>query len=131
MLHFETWKIAIIALICAAGVILSIPNLIPAATLARLPNFLPHHQVNLGLDLRGGSHLLYEVDLKKALAERLDNVVDSARVALRTANLGYTGLAVQNDAVVLQLRDWDQIKRDGRVDEVTKLFRDLDNDLVP
>src|ERR1700752_1681105 len=99
MLHFESWKIAIIALICAAGVVFSVPNLIPAATLGALPSFLPHHQVNLGLDLRGGSRLLYEVDLQRALAERLDGVVDSARVALRTANLGYTRLAVQGDAV--------------------------------
>lgn len=131
MLHFQTWKIAVIAIVCALGVILSLPNLIPSSTLDALPNWLPKRQVNLGLDLRGGAHLLYEIDFGKALSERLDNVADNVRTALRNARIGYTGLNVVGDKVVLQLRDFDQIKHDNRLDEVQKLFRDLDTDLVP
>src|SRR5260221_7783885 len=131
MLHFQTWKIVIIAVVCAFGVIFSAPNLFSPETLAKLPGFLPKQQVNLGLDLRGGSHLLLEVDFGAALKERLNNVVDSARTALRNARVGYTGLNVEGDKVVLALRDFDQIKGQGRVDEDEELFRDLDPDLVP
>src|SRR5216684_2974953 len=131
MLHFQTWKIVIIALVCAFGVIFSAPNLFSPETLAKLPGFLPKQQVNLGLDLRGGSHLLLEVDFGAALKERLNNVVDSARTALRNARVGYTGLNVEGDKVVLALRDFDQIKSQGRIAEVEKLFLDLDPDLVP
>ncbi len=131
MLHFQTWKIVIIAVVCAFGVIFSAPNLFSPETLAKLPGFLPKQQVNLGLDLRGGSHLLLEVDFGAALKERLNNVVDSARTALRNARVGYTGLNVEGDKVVLALRDFDQIKSQGRIAEVEKLFRDLDPDLVP
>src|ERR1700732_1083242 len=132
MLHFQTWKIAVIALICAFGVLFSIPNLISSSTLDALPRWLPKHQVSLGLDLRGGSHLLYEFDFNKALHDRLDAVGESVRTAMRNANVGYTnGPNVEGDAVTLQLRDFDQIKRDGRVDQITKLLRDIDPDLVP
>ena len=131
MLHFQTWKIAIIVLVCAFGVIFSVPNLLPVSTLEALPGFLPKRQVSLGLDLRGGSHLLLEVDFGAALKERLNNVIDGARTALRNARIGYTGLNVEGDKVVLALRDFDQIKGQGRVEEVEKLFRDLDPDLVP
>jgi preprotein translocase subunit SecD len=131
MLHFQPWKVTVIALICAFGVLFSIPNLIPATTLDRLPSWLPRHQVSLGLDLRGGSHLLYEVDFAKALHDRLDGLEEGVRGALVKARIGYTGLAVEGDAIAFQLRDYDQIKRDGRVDEVTKALRDVDPDLVP
>jgi SecD/SecF fusion protein len=48
-----------------------------------MPSWLPKNQVNLGLDLQGGSHLLLEVDLNALEAERLESLVDSIRVALR------------------------------------------------
>src|SRR5258708_27257521 len=131
MLHFQTWKIVVILVICAFGVIFSLPNLFSAESLDKLPGFVPKQQVNLGLDLRGGSHLLLEVDFGAALKERINNVVDGARTALRTARVGYTGLNVEGDKVVLALRDFDQIKSQGRITEVEKLFRDLDPDLVP
>jgi len=131
MLHFETWKIVLIAAICAFGVIFSAPNLFSPTTLDKLPGFIPKQHVNLGLDLRGGSHLLLEVDFGAALKERLNSVIDSARTALRNARVGYTGLNVEGDKVVLALRDFDQLKNQGRLAEVEKLFRALDPDLVP
>jgi preprotein translocase subunit SecD len=131
MLHFETWKIVLIAAICAFGVIFSAPNLFSPTTLDKLPGFIPKQHVNLGLDLRGGSHLLLEVDFGAALKERLNSVIDSARTTLRNARVGYTGLNVEGDKVVLALRDFDQLKNQGRLAEVEKLFRDLDPDLVP
>jgi preprotein translocase subunit SecD len=131
MLHFQTWKILVILAVCSLGVIFSIPNLVPAATLETLPHWLPTHQVSLGLDLRGGSHLLYEVDFNRALHDRLDTVEDSVRSALTSAQIGYTGLNVEGDAVTLQLRDFDQLKRDNRLDAVDKVLRGIDPDLVP
>ena len=89
MLHFETWKIVLIAAICAFGVIFSAPNLFSPTTLDKLPGFIPKQHVNLGLDLRGGSHLLLEVDFGAALKERLNSVIDSARTALRNARAAY------------------------------------------
>ena len=69
MLYFANWKIALICAVCALGVLLSLPNLLSSTFLARLPSWLPHKQVALGLDLRGGSYLLLEVDVAAAQRE--------------------------------------------------------------
>ncbi len=103
MLRFPTWKVALILGICALGLVLSLPNLFPRAELERLPGWLPHNQINLGLDLQGGSHLLLEVDLDAVVEERLDTLVDDIRGVLRPARIGYRGLGVHGDAVALTL----------------------------
>lgn len=100
MLYFSRTKTALIALLCAVGVLLTLPNLIhrPAA-------WLPWQQIHLGLDLRGGSYLLMQVDMGTVVKEELADLVDQTRGAMRDAHLGYTGLAAQNDQnrVVLNL----------------------------
>ena len=47
------------------------------------PGWLPSSLVNLGLDLRGGAHLLAEVRLADVHAERLDALWPDVRDALR------------------------------------------------
>src|SRR5262249_12845103 len=42
--------------------------------------------------------------------ERLQSVVDDLRIQLRTANIGYTNLGVQNQQVTLKLLDPNQIE---------------------
>ena len=105
MLYFQPWKVLSILIICVLGVILSAPNLFSAGSLEGVPSWLPHKQVSLGLDLRGGSHLLYEVDLNSVIRDRLSSVVDSARTELRNARVGYTGipngLGLSKDTMVL------------------------------
>ena len=77
MLYFANWKVILICAVCAAGVILSIPNLFTEQQLAALPRWLPQKQVSLGLDLRGGSYLLLEVDVAAAERERLNSVEET------------------------------------------------------
>jgi preprotein translocase subunit SecD len=110
MLYFANWKVLLICAICALGVLFSVPNLFTPAQLAYVPEFVPHRQVALGLDLRGGSYLLLEVDVGGAQGERLNGIVDNVRNALRDAHIGYTGLSVQNDAIVFTVRDPGQIE---------------------
>ena len=63
MLEFPRWKVWLIAIVIALGVLLSIPSLI-AGTPRRQhwPKWLPQYRISLGLDLAGGSHLLLEAD---------------------------------------------------------------------
>jgi preprotein translocase subunit SecD len=124
MLYFANWKVLLIAAICAFGVLFSVPNLFPAAMLDRLPAFVPHKQVALGLDLRGGSYLLLKVDFAQAQHEHLDSVIDTVREALRGANIGYTGLAVKGETIVFHLRDT------GRIDAARAAIAKADPNLA-
>jgi SecD/SecF fusion protein len=107
MLHFARWKIAAILTVCLAGLLVSLPNLFPAAS---LPSWMQQTRVALGLDLRGGSYLLLEVDTDAVVRERLESLVDGARTGLRTANVGYVNLASEPAArrISLRLRDMAQ-----------------------
>lgn len=120
MLHFARWKIAAILTICLAGLLVSLPNLVPASS---LPSWLQNTRVALGLDLRGGSYLLLEVDTDSVVRERLEALVDGARTGLRTANVGYLNLASEppNRRISLRLRDMSQAETALRV------VRDLAN----
>src|ERR1700747_3728910 len=110
MLYFENWKITLICAACALGVLLSLPNLFSPSFLAQVPNWLPHKQVALGLDLRGGSYLLLEVDVAAAQRERLNSIIDNVRNALRDANIGYTGLNVEGYDIGFAIRGQDRMR---------------------
>src|ERR1700759_2206608 len=101
MMYFTPLKTAVILGLCLLGAILCIPNLFPAPA-----PWLPWRTVHLGLDLRGGSYLLLEVDMKAVTAERLENLLDRIRQALRPGQIFYQTLAAQPDQnrVLLQLR---------------------------
>ncbi|MDE8349475.1 MAG: protein translocase subunit SecD [Acidocella sp.] len=103
MLYFSRAKTYAIAAVCALGILFSLPNLAPRPNF--WPGFLPWNQVHLGLDLRGGSYLLLQLDLGAVEKQDLANLVDSVRQAMRKANLGYTGLHgdAGNNQVTLHL----------------------------
>jgi len=124
MLYFANWKVLLICGICALGVLLSLPNLFTPAELARLPSFIPHRQVALGLDLRGGSYLLLEVDVAAAQRDRLGTIIDSVRSTLRDAHIGYTGLNVEGDAITFTIREPD------RIEDAKKALAKIDPDLT-
>ncbi|GFE65872.1 protein translocase subunit SecD [Litoreibacter roseus] len=56
-----------------------------AADAAGWPSFLPSALVNLGLDLRGGAHLLAEVEVEDVYGGRMDALWPSVRDVLRDA----------------------------------------------
>ena len=77
MLYFGRVKTALIFGVCVLGALLCLPNLLP-----RPASWMPWRQVHLGLDLRGGSYLLLQVDMAAVRKERLDAMLDNARQAL-------------------------------------------------
>ncbi|MEQ8745435.1 protein translocase subunit SecD [Pyruvatibacter sp.] len=119
MLYFPRWKYTLIAIACALGFLLSAPNFVPKEDLAGLPDWLPSNQVNLGLDLQGGSHLLLEVDVDTVLNDRLEALVDDVRQTLREARIGYTGLGHAGDRVTVRIRE------QGDVEQAMTLLREL------
>ena len=92
MLHFPRWKLILVLAVVTAGVLFSLPNLFSKSSLTGLPSWLPHHQVNLGLDLQGGAHLLYQIDEKEMVEDWLKNIRGDVRETLRKARIGYSDL---------------------------------------
>ena len=111
MMYFARWKVILILAVLVLGCIFALPNLLPSRIDDRIPGFLPHLRISLGLDLQGGSHLLLQADMESVVRERLAGVVDGFRTELRKANIGYTGLGIDGHAVKLTLRDKNDIEK--------------------
>jgi preprotein translocase subunit SecD len=103
MLHFTTWKQVAIILICVTGVLLVIPNFFSRETVNSWPRWLPRTQLNLGLDLRGGAHLLLAMETADVRKDWLDTLRDDARKRLRDAKIGVAGLGIANNTVQVHL----------------------------
>lgn len=108
MLHIPLWKRIVIWGLCALGLLTALPNLFydraerhndavvaaeragfeteaQAADRALWPAWLPSSIVNLGLDLRGGAHLLAEVQVSDVYKARMDALWPEMRRALSEA----------------------------------------------
>src|ERR1700754_2374293 len=116
MMYFSCMKATLILGVCLLGMLLGVPNLFPAPV-----SWLPWRTVHLGLDLRGGSYLLLEVDMKAVLKERLDSLLDGVRQALRTGQIFTQALEAQPDQERILLRLRDASKTDAAVAAVKPL----------
>ena len=123
MLYFARWKVAAILGVILLSVLLTLPNLLPRSA---IPSWLPARQISLGLDLRGGSYLLLEVDLNAVIKERLEGLADGARTRLRQANIGYTNLAAQPEQRRLSLR----LRDPGQAPAAVAALRELANPIT-
>jgi preprotein translocase subunit SecD len=103
MLHFERWKIIAIVLTCLAGVLFTMPNFFSKETVDTWPRWLPHQQLPLGLDLRGGAHLLLAMDTKELEKDWLNTLRDDTRKTLREAKIGFTGLGIVGNSVQVKV----------------------------
>ncbi|MEL7133364.1 MAG: protein translocase subunit SecD, partial [Pseudomonadota bacterium] len=105
MLQIESWKRVLIWCLCALGLILALPNGFYSrveqhndaaqaielgadtpenqALLGQWPEWMPSSLVNLGLDLRGGAHLLAEVQVEDVYANRMEASWPEIRDVLR------------------------------------------------
>jgi len=107
MLHTPLWKRLLIVLVVGWGILAAVPNALytqverhndavkvieanggvateaQAADRALWPDVLPSALMSLGLDLRGGAHLLARVEAADVYAQRIDGLWPDVRDALR------------------------------------------------
>lgn len=128
MLYIETWKRNLIIIVSLLGVLYALPNVLPKDTVAwmqdNLPSFMPVKTVNLGLDLRGGSHLLLEVESQAVIDEKLQSILDEARGTFRKEKISYLNPALKDGAVTFKFPDAEQAQK--AKDLVHEMDRDLE-----
>lgn len=87
------WRTVIVAALVVAAVVYLLPTLVPG--------MWPHKKINLGLDLRGGMHLVMEVDTAKAVESMMDRMVEELRDQMRASDLRYDKLERRSDNKIL------------------------------
>jgi len=120
MLQIEGWKRLTIWFFVALGLLLALPNgfytrveqhndavaAIEAGFdtpelqehAGQWPNWMPSALVNLGLDLRGGAHLLAEVQTEEVYAQRMEGLWPEVRDALRPERATIGAIRLQDGA---------------------------------
>jgi len=121
---------ALLVLVLMVG---SIVYLIPS-TVASLPEWwtsllLPSRKIHLGLDLRGGAHLLMSVDMEAAIEKALDQNAEELRRALREANV--SGVEVVRTGKVLYLRTTNPEVKKAAEKILSEQFPHLTTDKAP
>jgi SecD/SecF fusion protein len=105
MLHFARWKTVLIWLSVIVSLLMALPNFFSDAQLARLPSWVPHSKMTLGLDLQGGSHILLQVERADLIKDRVNTVRDDVRRLLREAKIEYSGLSGGAQNVRVKIND--------------------------
>ena len=125
MLDFPRWKVWLVSIVVALGVLLSIPSLIaPTPYASRWPAWLPQYKISYGLDIAGGSHLLFEADQRDAQKTRLQAMEDSVSTELRhDPRIDIGDISTANGTLSFMVRDPTQV--DAAVDRMRNLTKPL------
>ncbi len=103
MLNFPRWKQAAVIATCLIGLFVVLPNFLSEQMLNRWPSWLPKWQLSLGLDLRGGAHLLYAMEINDVRKDWLDGLRDDARRRLREAKIPVSAVGISGSAVQVRI----------------------------
>ena len=128
MLNFSKTKITFVILICLAALVFALPSFLvgssnPLAT--RLSQILPQNKVNLGLDLRGGSQLMLEVDFDYYIKEQLGNLREEIKNSFREESVRSVPRVVGNK-IIFTINDFEQQKFARKL--VKELSRNIEID---
>jgi preprotein translocase subunit SecD len=145
MLQIALWKRLLIVLTCVAGVAFSVPNLAydrverhndavsamaagdtSAPVIAERglwPDWAPSSLVNLGLDLRGGAHLLAEVHVSDVYSDRIDGLWPEVRdrLAAERAVVGAVRRMPSEDPAVLRVA----VANTQSIDRAVEIVREI------
>ncbi|MHB1207863.1 MAG: protein translocase subunit SecD, partial [Rhodospirillaceae bacterium] len=117
MLQFSFSKIVFILAVVLGAVFFALPNALPGSITAKLPHWW--QPVALGLDLRGGSYLLLEVDTSAVFKDQLTDIEEQARGALRDAKLRYRNIRSAEESVFITVEPADQSAARAAIAKVT------------
>ncbi|MDE2162865.1 MAG: protein translocase subunit SecD [Alphaproteobacteria bacterium] len=123
MLQVSRWIQILVAVVLIGGILIALPNALPEPVRAKLPQWVPHDTVSLGLDLQGGSYVLLEVELDQVMKDRVQSTVGDIRRALRKAHIGYTDLSNKGDTVSVRVLETSQF------DDAVSALKDINPSL--
>ena len=117
MLYFSKLKLVIIYFIIIFLSLFALVNFVD-----NKDNFLLSKKVNLGLDLQGGSYLLWEVDSKPVVNRRLQQKLLNIRKYLKTNKIKYKNLKLKDESINFLINNED-------IEKFEKSFLDKNNSI--
>jgi protein-export membrane protein SecD len=119
------WKAALYGAAIVLAVLYLVPTVVPEE---KRPAFFQKYfkkRIQLGLDLKGGLHLVYEVNIEKAVASKVDRLANEVDDALRKKGADFAVVRSGRDDIAITFKVPGEM---GKLDdELLKPYRrDLD-----
>jgi preprotein translocase subunit SecD len=102
MQAYPRWKLWLILIVLVVSAMGTLPNL------TTVPSWWPSavsQPMNLGLDLKGGIHLVLDVDVEKAVERSVEEDADTVRRILRENKILYRQLDAKGTTLTVQLKN--------------------------
>ena len=119
MLYFSKLKIISVLIFTLVISFFTISNFI------NIDNKLFNRNINLGLDLQGGSYLLLEIDNKPVVIQKLQNKLSSLKKFLADKDIRSTNFKIIDDEKISFVIDEDSL------DKVLSLLTDKESEINP
>ena len=98
------WKAALYGAAIVLAVLYLVPTVVPEE---KRPAFFQKYfkkRIQLGLDLKGGLHLVYEVNIEKAVASKVDRLANEVDDALRKKGADFTVVRTGRDDIAVNFK---------------------------
>jgi len=119
------WKAALYGVAIILAVLYLVPTVVPEE---KRPAFFQNYftkRIQLGLDLKGGLHLVYEVNIEKAVSSKVDRLANDVDDALKKKGADFTVVRSGRDDIAITFKVPSEMSKLD--DELLKPFRrDLD-----
>ncbi len=109
---YPRWKLWLILIVLTVTAMGALPNITSA------PSWWPaamSKPMNLGLDLKGGVHLVLDVDVDKAVARSVEEEISAARHALRQARIRYRKLDSSGQQMIVVIKEASELAAAGKL----------------
>ncbi len=103
-------RAVIYGLVVVLGLLSALPSVLPDTFSKHLPAWYTQSAVSLGLDLRGGSHLLLAADSQALFNDQLQSASGELTHQLRDADIYYLPPSIHDERIELTLRKPEQMK---------------------
>jgi preprotein translocase subunit SecD len=119
------WKAALYGVAIILAVLYLVPTVVPEE---KRPAFFQNYftkRIQLGLDLKGGLHLVYEVNIEKAVSSKVDRLANDVDDALKKKGADFTVVRSGRDDIAITFKVPSEMSKLD--DELLKPYRrDLD-----
>jgi preprotein translocase subunit SecD len=101
-----SWKQVLVFVVIVTAIIYILPSWKPA--------LWPHKQINLGLDLQGGMHLVLEVDTEKAIEGTVERISQEMRELLKKKRIRHVAIErVEGNKISAEVKKEESIENSG------------------
>jgi preprotein translocase subunit SecD len=111
-----SWRLVLVFAVLVAAIIYILPSFKPA--------LWPHKQINLGLDLQGGMHLVLEVDTEKAVDSTTERISQEIREQLKNERIRHVSVnRIEGSRISVE------VNKEESIDKLKALLDDEFRDL--